>query len=232
MRGYHKGNVADDLRAAAERLLEDERLEDITLRRLTKEVGVSSGNFYNHYSSVDGLLFDIAATRIIELADRAALMCAGPGSKADRLLAVSVDLLKFTLRNRELIRLILVRPTWRDHVNFRSATTASFTQLVEFIYDERCEIGPLSEMCERYGVAYALYALWHGLGLTITSGEFELDYRDEAALTLFATSVVQPVLIGCIPVERAPGARQHMDGQPLNPLPGDGLTSSSPSSQE
>ena len=42
--------------AAAERILETESVEDVTARRLCREVGVTSGNFYNHFESLDFLL--------------------------------------------------------------------------------------------------------------------------------------------------------------------------------
>ena len=38
-RPYHRGNVAEDLTAAALRLLKTERYEDLSVRRLTREIG-------------------------------------------------------------------------------------------------------------------------------------------------------------------------------------------------
>src|SRR4051812_9067388 len=60
-RAYHKGNVAQDLLEVATRLLKTERVEDITVRRLCREVGVTPGNFYNHFPTLEWLLLDLAA---------------------------------------------------------------------------------------------------------------------------------------------------------------------------
>lgn len=43
---YHKGNVPLRMMEAAERILATETVEDITARRLCREVGVTSANFY------------------------------------------------------------------------------------------------------------------------------------------------------------------------------------------
>ena len=61
---YHKGNVSEDLFAAASRLIETEGLESLTVRRLCREVGVTAGNFYNHYPSLEHLLLDVAAVLV------------------------------------------------------------------------------------------------------------------------------------------------------------------------
>mgnify|MGYP003363473360 FL=1 len=55
-RPYHKGNVAEDLRLTTLRILQTERLEDLSVRRLTREVRVAPANFYNHYASLNMLL--------------------------------------------------------------------------------------------------------------------------------------------------------------------------------
>ena len=60
-RRYHKGNVAEDLMAVAVRILETERVEDLSVRRLAREVGVTPANFYNHFVSLNDLLLDLAA---------------------------------------------------------------------------------------------------------------------------------------------------------------------------
>ena len=44
-RQYHKGNVAEDLKLAAIRILEAETVEDLSVRRLAREIGVTAANF-------------------------------------------------------------------------------------------------------------------------------------------------------------------------------------------
>ena len=61
---YHKGNVAEDLFAAASRLIETEGIDSLTVRRLCREVGVTAANFYNHYPSLEVLLLDVAAAGV------------------------------------------------------------------------------------------------------------------------------------------------------------------------
>jgi AcrR family transcriptional regulator len=60
-RGYHKGNVREDLIAHAERILMEEGVEAVTLRRLAREVGVVPSAVYNHFENRETLLASIAA---------------------------------------------------------------------------------------------------------------------------------------------------------------------------
>src|SRR5438128_11460667 len=60
-RPYHKGNVAEDLLAAAAKILKTERFEDLSVRRLARHVGVTPGNFYHHFPSLSDLLLNLAA---------------------------------------------------------------------------------------------------------------------------------------------------------------------------
>ena len=52
---YHRGNVREDLITLGKKILESEGLAAITLRRLTREIGVNPTNFYNHFSNMEYL---------------------------------------------------------------------------------------------------------------------------------------------------------------------------------
>jgi AcrR family transcriptional regulator len=60
-RSYHKGNVREDLIAHAEKILKEEGIDAVTLRRLAREVGVVPSAVYNHFQNHDTLLASIAA---------------------------------------------------------------------------------------------------------------------------------------------------------------------------
>lgn len=53
---YHHGNVKEALVQAARKLLQDEPVQNLTLRRLAKEVGVTPTAVYNHFSDKDALI--------------------------------------------------------------------------------------------------------------------------------------------------------------------------------
>ena len=82
-RPYHRGNVAEDLIAAAVRLLKTERYEDLSVRRLTREVGVTPANFYNHFENLEDLLLTIAAERHLTRAALVAKIVARSPTRID-----------------------------------------------------------------------------------------------------------------------------------------------------
>ncbi len=56
---YHHGNVKEALIDVAMKLIEADEVEMISLRRLSKEVGVTPSAVYNHFSDKDALMLAI-----------------------------------------------------------------------------------------------------------------------------------------------------------------------------
>lgn len=60
-RSYHHGDLQNALLAAAERILEKEGIQALTLRAVARAVGVSHTAPQNHFSDLTGLLSELAA---------------------------------------------------------------------------------------------------------------------------------------------------------------------------
>ena len=48
---YHKGNVRADMVREGLRILAEEGLEAVTLRRLAREIGIAPSSIYNHFAN-------------------------------------------------------------------------------------------------------------------------------------------------------------------------------------
>src|SRR5687767_14333846 len=59
-RSYHHGNLKEDTRGHAVKVLEKSGVHDLKLRELAGDLGVSHGALFKHFSSRDDLLFKIA----------------------------------------------------------------------------------------------------------------------------------------------------------------------------
>ena len=105
-RPYHKGNVAADLKAVALRLLKTERLEDISARRLCREVGVTYANFYNHFPSFDYLMLDIAADAFALRVERNRSILAAAKSRREAMTEIAVATVEFAVKTPQLFRLM------------------------------------------------------------------------------------------------------------------------------
>ena len=56
---YHHGNVKTEILAVAKKILETERVQNLSLRRLAKEVGVTATAVYNYFSDKDAIIMAI-----------------------------------------------------------------------------------------------------------------------------------------------------------------------------
>ena len=67
---YHHGNVKAELLAVAKKILESERIQNLSLRRLAKEVGVTATAVYNYFSDKDALIMAIKMELFDEFYER------------------------------------------------------------------------------------------------------------------------------------------------------------------
>jgi len=199
-RPYHKGHVAEDMRAAAIAILAKERLEDVTLRRLTREVGVTPANFYNHFPSVDDLLMDIAADGFDELRLAASQAWDRDSGKIDRLVILATEFVRFGCRKPQLLRLMFgYRANGGRHRRFHHAANNAFAELVRLIYDEdRFDPEDSAASHEHCRIAYGFFAFCYGLARTVGTGQFDLDLESGPDLDHFVERTVRPFLDGSV----------------------------------
>ena len=134
---YHKGNVRAQLLAAAERILETESVEDVTARRLCREVGVTSANFYNHFPSLDFLLLEIAAASFERRArERERLLRRGL-PREDAMVALAQNTVEFGMKHSQLFRIMFgeIKDTSINPA-YVEKSDHGFGMLVELIYGE------------------------------------------------------------------------------------------------
>lgn len=134
---YHKGNVAEDLFAAAWRLIETEGLDSITVRRLCREVGVTAANFYNHYPSLEHLLLDVAAAGMQALNAMNSKVLHRGKSRLDQLVTATVNLVEFSIEHPDLFRVMFGQVADSEkHERYNSTAEASFSSLAQMIYGQ------------------------------------------------------------------------------------------------
>lgn len=134
---YHKGNVPALLLEATERILMTEGVEDVTARRLCREVGVTSANFYNHYPSLDYLLLEVAAKYFKERAQQRRRLLKRQRPREEALVQVAVDTVEFGLRHSQIMRIMFgqIRDT-SINPNYTRESDLGFRILVEIVQGE------------------------------------------------------------------------------------------------
>lgn len=193
---YHRGNVAEDLLKAAARILETERFEDLSARRLCREIGVTSANFYNHFPSLEHLLMELAADGFELRAQQNRRILARPGTREDKLVEVAVNAVEFAVQHTQLFRIMFGQvENGPAHERSISASNAAFGVLVQIVYGEdRYRPDDIAWSHENCQAGYAFFSFSYGLARMVSVG---LIYGGKRAERLrFVTDVTRTFLRG------------------------------------
>lgn len=176
---YHHGDLQAALVDAALRILDAERLESLSLRRLAREVGVSHAAPYHHFADLDALLATVAArgfeTLRGEMSDEVAGADANP---VERLQAAGVAYVIFAVTHPELFRLMF-GGRWGDaeaYPELRAASELTFESLREMIVGAHGSADPGSAAL----AARTAWALVHGIATLLVDGGIDLPADTEA----------------------------------------------------
>ncbi len=198
VRHYHKGNVVEDLKLAALRLLESERVEDLSMRRLAREVGVTPANFYNHFGSLEELFISLGADAFRERARNMAHIKRTSKTRAEAIRRLGRSYLDLALARPQLFRIMFgLFPEAQKNPDFRDASDDSMGEIVEIVYGERLhDPSDLDATRERCKVAYGLVALGAGLARNVVEGVVPFPAERQADMRRFVESVVQSFIDG------------------------------------
>lgn len=199
-RAYHKGNVAQDLLAAAARILKTERVEDVSVRRLAREVGVTPANFYNHFPSLDDLLLTLAAENFDKFRLDAQRIIAERKSRREAILQRSFMFVDFAMANKQVFRIMFGHlPNSIANARFREASNASFGQLMHLVYGRDIfDPADLRRSHIQGRAAYAVFAIIYGLARNIMEDQFQFATGSRAEIHQFVEAVMNTLLDGSV----------------------------------
>lgn len=178
---YHKGHVAEDLIRMARHLLDRETVECISVRRLTREVGVAPANFYNHFSSVNDLLLRIAADAFGECTRQLRYFHRNAATRTDALKASLVEYTNFAQRHPQTFRIMFgFVPNATSHQIYHAAALQAFAAFLEIIYGRNMlHLHDLEGTRKRARIGYGLCAMGHGLAMMLADGQLLFGRKPE-----------------------------------------------------
>ncbi len=185
--------------AVAARILQTERIEDLSVRRLAREVGVTPANFYNHFPSLNDLLLDIAAEAFNARSASIAHIRRTSKTRAEALKRTVVTYVDFASANFQLFRIMFGHiPNADRHARYHEASNRSFGQLTELIYG-RPVYNPddIVTSHERAKVAYGVFAMSYGLARIVAEGQVHFTPGQERAeARAFIESLIDAFIAG------------------------------------
>jgi AcrR family transcriptional regulator len=177
-RPYHHGNLRAALLEQAERTVRDRGVQDLSLRELAREVGVSHGAPRRHFPDRQALLDALAEAGYARLG--AELRSAADGAGEDfepRLQATAAAYVRFATRDAALLELMFAGKHREDSGTLHEAAERAFSVVLELI-DQGQAQGAL-EPGEPERVGLVLLATIQGIAALVTSGIVQAEQLDE-----------------------------------------------------
>ncbi|HKB70255.1 MAG TPA: TetR/AcrR family transcriptional regulator [Thermoanaerobaculia bacterium] len=166
---------------AARRLVDEEGLRALTMRRLGDRLGVSATALYRHYRNKDEILEELVDAANEVLGGYLRRAASGP-SPEGRLRGTAREYARFALEEPEFYR-ILFLTTGRPKMDIlpEESRSANFQILIDRV--RACSARAAADPAL---VAISLWAHWHGLVAMYRAGRFGAD--PEKFLALFERS--------------------------------------------
>jgi AcrR family transcriptional regulator len=177
-RPYHHGNLRQALLAQAERTVRERGVQELSLRELAREVGVSHGAPRRHFPDRQALLDALAEAGYARLGTelRSAADAAGEEFEA-RLQATAAAYVRFATRDAALLELMFAGKHREDAATLNQAADRAFAVMLELIEQGQGQAALEPGEPERVGLA--LFATIQGIAALRTAGIVPPEQLDE-----------------------------------------------------
>ncbi|MEU4595705.1 MULTISPECIES: TetR/AcrR family transcriptional regulator [Nocardia] len=170
---YHHGDLRATLMAACLRLIESEGLAAVSLRRVAREAGVSSGAPYHHFADRAALLSALSVDGFQRLAEELIATRAQASSPLAALTELAATYVRFSRENPALFRLMF-RPELSQpdkHPDAAHAGDTAFGVLADTVTE--CVAAGQLPANQADTLAVAWWSLGHGLASLWLDGHLE-----------------------------------------------------------
>jgi AcrR family transcriptional regulator len=176
-RAYHHGNLRAVLLAEAERTLREHGVDQLSLRELARQTGVSHGAPRRHFADRQALLDALAETGFARLADEmcAAIEDTGPDYRT-RLRAAATAYVRFAIHDGAMLDLMFATKTDGQRPALPEGAVRLFGAVGDLISQgQQARVLPPGDP-ER--LRLLLIATLQGIAALITSGRAHADQTD------------------------------------------------------
>jgi AcrR family transcriptional regulator len=177
-RPYHHGNLRTALLAQAEHTVREHGVQDLSLRELAREVGVSHGAPRRHFPDRQALLDALAEAGFARLG--AELRAAVDGAGADfqaRLRATAAAYVRFATRDAALLELMFAGKHREPSGTLHEAADRAFSVMFELIRQGQAD--GILEPGQPERVGLVLFATIQGIAALVTGGMVGAEQVDE-----------------------------------------------------
>jgi AcrR family transcriptional regulator len=177
-RPYHHGSLRTALLAHAERTVRERGVQDLSLRELAREIGVSHGAPRRHFPDRQALLDALAEAGFARLGTE--LRSAVNGADEDfpaRLRATAAAYVRFATRDAALLELMFAGKHREPSGALHEAAERAFSVMLELI--EQGQADGVVQPGEPERVGLVLFATIQGIAALVTGGMVDTEQLDE-----------------------------------------------------
>jgi AcrR family transcriptional regulator len=177
-RPYHHGSLRTALLAHAERTVRERGVQDLSLRELAREIGVSHGAPRRHFPDRQALLDALAEAGFARLGTE--LRSAVNGADEDfpaRLRATAAVYVRFATRDAALLELMFAGKHREPSGALHEAAERAFSVMLELI--EQGQADGVVQPGEPERVGLVLFATIQGIAALVTGGMVDTEQLDE-----------------------------------------------------
>jgi|SRR5277367_4925663 len=168
-RPYHHGNLRTALLAAAERTVRERGAQELSLRELARDVGVSHGAPRRHFPDRQALLDALAESGFARLGTELQEAFDGAGEDFEaRLRAVAAAYVRFATEDAALLELMFAGKNHEEAGVLHDAAERAFAVMLELISQGQQQGALDSGDPERVGLV--LFATIQGIAALVTGG--------------------------------------------------------------
>jgi AcrR family transcriptional regulator len=178
-RPYHHGNLRTALLVRAERTVREHGVDQLSLRELARQVGVSHGAPRRHFPDRQALLDAVAEAGFERLGAELRLALEGASEDFEaRLRATAVAYVRFATRDAALLELMFAgKNREQQSGSLHDAAERAFSIMLELI--ERGQADGILEPGDPERVGLVLFATIQGIAALVTGGIVQADQLDE-----------------------------------------------------
>ncbi|HZE38898.1 MAG TPA: TetR/AcrR family transcriptional regulator [Stackebrandtia sp.] len=170
---YHHGNLRTELMEACLRLVDEEGIGAVSLRRVAREAGVSPGAPYHHFADRAALIAELTARGFTDLTARLRAVRAEAADPVTALVELLEAYVEFAGRHRAYF-LLMFRPELSasdKHPDVQAAGDDALAVVAEAIED--CRRAGMFAAVDSDGLVVTLWSLAHGLAALVVDGKID-----------------------------------------------------------
>ncbi|WP_206484542.1 TetR/AcrR family transcriptional regulator [Thalassotalea sp. G2M2-11] len=191
-KSYHHGDLHQSLLTTATKMLNEQGIDSLSLRKIAENVGVSRTAAYHHFTDKNDLLCAIAAQGFTQWQQQAEKVLSDKTlSKSDHYRAFVYNYIDFATANANLYDLMFGRTIWKDqgsNETLRQAAYPTFDYQVK-ITKHWQDIGLFPQTESSLRLAQVIWGTLHGIARLTIDGIYKdntsIEEMCECAVNLF-----------------------------------------------